>query len=298
MTETRGERKLVTLLFTDLTGYTSLAASLDPEEVFSFIRPTIAELQRVIEDHGGTVPQVLGDGFMAVFGVPTAHEDDAERAVRAALAVRDRIRELNEGRSGLSIPEVHSGVNSGEVMVGRPPRRPGSPWSATSSTQPPAWPISRRRASAGGGAHLEQDETRDPLRPSALLRRHGKPRPVVAYEARAPRTLFPAGRATPSIGSEFVDREDQLERLSAELRAVRADGRARVVIVSAEPGAGKTRLASEFTRRDPEVLVLAGRATAYGTNVSLSPLAAAIGEIAGVVPGSPTRAGDGGSRRS
>ena len=58
MTGTRGERKLVTLLFSDLTGYTALAASLDPEEVFSFIRPTIAELQRVVEDHGGTVPQV------------------------------------------------------------------------------------------------------------------------------------------------------------------------------------------------------------------------------------------------
>jgi adenylate cyclase len=71
--ETRGERKLVTLLFTDLTGYTALAASLDPEEVYAFIRPTLADLQRVVEDHGGTVPQVQGDGFMAVFGVPVAH---------------------------------------------------------------------------------------------------------------------------------------------------------------------------------------------------------------------------------
>jgi SAM-dependent methyltransferase len=123
--ETRGERKLVTLLFTDLTGYTALAASLDPEEVFAFIRPTLADLQRVVEDHGGTVPQVQGDGFMAVFGVPVAHEDDAERAVRAALAVRERIRELNEGRSGLSITEVHSGVNSGEVMVGPAPEASG-----------------------------------------------------------------------------------------------------------------------------------------------------------------------------
>ena len=84
-----GERKLVTLLFADLSGYTALAASMDPEEVYAFVRPGMAALQRIVEDHGGTVPQVMGDGFMAVFGVPAAHEDDAERALRAALAVRD-----------------------------------------------------------------------------------------------------------------------------------------------------------------------------------------------------------------
>ena len=120
----------------------------------------------------------------------------------------------------------------------------------------------------------------------------GKPRPVVAYEARSPRPPFPAGRGTPSLGSEFVDREAPLERLAAELLAVREDRRARVVIVSAEPGAGKTRLASEFTRRDADLLVLAGRATAYGASLALSPLAAAIGEIAGVTPGSTARAAD------
>ncbi|MGH2540250.1 MAG: ATP-binding protein [Actinomycetota bacterium] len=292
MSETRGERKLVTLLFTDLTGYTALAASLDPEEVFSFIRPTIADLQRVIEDHGGTVPQVLGDGFMAVFGVPTAHEDDAERAVRAALAVRDRIRKLNEGRSGLAIPEVHSGVNSGEVMVGPAPEASG-----IAVVGDVVNTASRLADLAPPGTVLVEEHTwsrtRHAIRygPRRLYTAHGKPRPVAAYEARAPRTAFPGGRATPSIGSEFVDRESQLERLSAELRAVQKDGRARVVIVSAEPGAGKTRLASEFTKRNPDLLVLAGRATAYGTNVALSPLAAAIGEIAGVVPGSLTKAG-------
>src|SRR6478736_3028690 len=102
--DARGERKLVTMLFADLAGYTALAETLDPEEVYGFLRPTMAELQSIVESYGGTVPQVQGDGFMAIFGVPVAHEDDAERGVRAALAVRERVRELNEGRSGLSIP--------------------------------------------------------------------------------------------------------------------------------------------------------------------------------------------------
>jgi class 3 adenylate cyclase len=293
VSERRGERKLVTLLFSDLTGYTALAASLDPEEVFSFIRPTIAELQRVVEDHGGTVPQVQGDGFMAIFGVPAAHEDDAERAVRAALAVRDRVRELNEGRSGLSIPEVHSGVNSGEVMVGPAPEASG-----IAVVGDVVNTASRLADLAPSGTVLVEEQTwrrtRHAIRygPRRSYTAKGKPRPVVAYEARSPRTPFPAGRATPSLGSEFVDREAPLERLAAELRAVREDRRARVVVVSAEPGAGKTRLASEFTRRDPDLLVLAGRATAYGASLALSPLAAAIGEIAGVAPGSTTRAAD------
>jgi len=112
-----GERKLVTILFADLTGYTKLSATLDPEEVYRFLRHEILELQRVVEGFGGTVPQVMGDGFMAVFGVPATHENDAERAVRAALAVRDHVRALNTSRRGLRFPDVHAGVNSGEVMV-------------------------------------------------------------------------------------------------------------------------------------------------------------------------------------
>ncbi|MGZ5306763.1 MAG: ATP-binding protein [Actinomycetota bacterium] len=291
MPDTRAERKLVTLLFTDLTGYTALAASLDPEEVFSFIRPTLADLQRVVEDHGGTVPQVLGDGFMAVFGVPTAHEDDAERAVRSALAVRDRIRELNEGRSGLSIPEVHSGVNSGEVMVGPAPEASG-----IAVVGDVVNTASRLADLASPGTVLVDEDTWRRTRHAIRYGRRrsylakGKPEPVAAYEARAPRTSFPAGRATPLVGAEFVDREIQLERLSAEFRAVLKDGRARVVIVSGEAGAGKTRLASEFTRRHPDALVLAGRSTAYGKRVALSPLGAAIGEIVGIAPGSATPA--------
>lgn len=294
MPDTREERKLVTLLFTDLTGYTALAASLDPEEVFAFIRPTLADLQRVVEDHGGTVPQVLGDGFMAVFGVPVAHEDDAERAVRAAIAVRDRIRELNEGRSGLAIPEVHSGVNSGEVMVGPAPEASG-----IAVVGDVVNTASRLADRAPAGTVLVEERTWRRTRHAIRYGRRrsfvakGKREPVIAYEARTPRTSSPAGRAAPLVGAEFVDREVQLERLSAEFRAVLKDGRARVVIVSGEAGAGKTRLASEFTRRHPGALVLAGRSTAYGERMALSPLAAAIGGIAGIAPGSATP----GSRR-
>ena len=103
-----GERKLVTLVFADLSGFTALASSLDPEEVYTVVRPGLAAMQRLVEEHGGTVPQVMGDGFMAVFGVPAAHEDDAERAVRAALAVRDHARALHRAGdwgTGIRFPQ-------------------------------------------------------------------------------------------------------------------------------------------------------------------------------------------------
>ena len=119
-----GERKLVALLFADLSGFTALASSLDPEEVYAFVRPGLDAMRQIAEDHGGSVPHVMGDGFMAVFGVPTAHEDDAERAVRAGLAVRDHARTLARLRAGIRFPEVHAGVNSGEVMVA-PASEPG-----------------------------------------------------------------------------------------------------------------------------------------------------------------------------
>jgi class 3 adenylate cyclase len=110
------ERKVVTVLFADLAGYTALAETLDPEDVYGAIRPWMTDLRLVVEDHGGTVPQVMGDGFMAVFGVPTAHDDDAERAVRAALALVRRAERL-ASQEGIRFPGLHVGVNTGEVIV-------------------------------------------------------------------------------------------------------------------------------------------------------------------------------------
>ena len=115
--------------------------------MYGFLRPTMAELQVIVESYGGTVPQLMGDGFMAIFGVPVAHEDDAERAVRAALDVRDRIRVLNRDRGGFQLPEIHAGLNVGRGdgrALGR--GRRASPSSATPSTPRPGSPRWRRAA--------------------------------------------------------------------------------------------------------------------------------------------------------
>src|SRR5256885_11349740 len=89
----REERKIVTVLFADLVGFTSRAEQLDPEDVRAVLRPYWERLREELERHGGTVEKFIGDAVMALFGAPVAHEDDPERAVRAALAIRDWVRE-------------------------------------------------------------------------------------------------------------------------------------------------------------------------------------------------------------
>src|SRR5205809_5306341 len=108
--EAREERKVVSILFADLVGFTSQAELLDPEDVRATLSPYYARLRAELERHGGTVEKFIGDAVMAVFGAPVVHEDDAERAVRAALAIRDAI--VDDG--GL---EVRIGVNTGEALV-------------------------------------------------------------------------------------------------------------------------------------------------------------------------------------
>ena len=105
----RRERKVVTVLFCDLVGFTSRAETLDPEDVEAILRPYHARVRSELERHGGTVEKFIGDAVMALFGAPTAHEDDPERAVRAALAIRDFAVE-----EGL---ELRVGITTGEALV-------------------------------------------------------------------------------------------------------------------------------------------------------------------------------------
>jgi len=107
--EPRRERKVVSVLFCDLVGFTSQAESMDPEDVEAILRPYHARVRSELERHGGTVEKFIGDAVMALFGAPVAHEDDPERAVRAALAIRDFATE-----EGL---ELRVGITTGEALV-------------------------------------------------------------------------------------------------------------------------------------------------------------------------------------
>src|SRR5213594_478998 len=110
MSELRQERKVVTVLFADLVGFTARSEQLDPEDVAAVLRPYHERLRSELERFGGTVEKFIGDAVMALFGAPVAHEDDPERAVRAALAIRDWAREEGE-------LEVRIGITTGEALV-------------------------------------------------------------------------------------------------------------------------------------------------------------------------------------
>ena len=112
----REERKIVTVLFVDLVGFTARAEQLDPEDVRAILNPYYTRLRSEIEVFGGTVEKFIGDAVMAVFGAPVAHGDDPERAVRAALAVRDAVAEMNESEPELD-HQVRLAVNTGEAIV-------------------------------------------------------------------------------------------------------------------------------------------------------------------------------------
>src|SRR5579875_1921948 len=121
------ERKVVSVLFVDLVGFTARSELADPEDVSARLRPYHATLKREIEKLEGTVEKFIGDAVMAVFGAPVVHEDDAERAVRAALRIIDAIEELNRAHPGLDL-SVRAAVNTGEVLASltaRPERGEG-----------------------------------------------------------------------------------------------------------------------------------------------------------------------------
>ena len=119
----REERKVVSVLFCDLVGFTAASEHADPEDVRARLRPYHAQLQQVIEGHGGTVEKFIGDAVMAVFGAPVAHEDDAERAVRAGLRILEAIEGLNRSDEKLQL----------QVRVGSTPARRWSPWAPVPS---------------------------------------------------------------------------------------------------------------------------------------------------------------------
>src|SRR5437016_13636592 len=110
----REERKVITVLFADLVGFTSRAEKLDPEDVRALLSPYYARLRHELERHGGTVEKFIGDAVVALFGAPVAHEDDPERAVRAALAVRSAIAELKQQDPGRDL-RIRIGITTGEA---------------------------------------------------------------------------------------------------------------------------------------------------------------------------------------
>jgi class 3 adenylate cyclase/tetratricopeptide (TPR) repeat protein len=270
------DRRVVTVVFGDLSDFTAWAEDLDPERVSVVIHRVLAALSRIVTDNGGRVDKLTGDGIMAVFGAPTAHEDDAERAVRAAARMQAEVRRMMaEEAGGGRRMGLRVGLNTGEVLAGVQAHLTYTVVGDTVNT------ASRLSDAAGVGSVYAGRETA--LATMAIaswralppLRLKGKRDPVPAYELVG---LRPPGAVRLGLGDEapFIGRDAEFGRLVGKLLDVVEGRRPSSVIVTGEAGIGKTRLVVELSRfatELPNVRVLWGRCTPYGEGRELAPIA-------------------------
>jgi class 3 adenylate cyclase/tetratricopeptide (TPR) repeat protein len=276
--QTRRERKVVTVLFADLVGFTSRAEALDPEDVEAILRPYHERLRSELERHGGTVEKFIGDAVVALFGVPAAHEDDPERAVRAALAVQDAISVLNESHPDLAL-QVRIGIGTGEALVALEARPVEGDHTASGDVMNTAARL--QQAAPTGGVFVSEPTyraTRDAIEygEAEAVEAKGKAEPVRAWPAVAPRS--PLGVDVVQRGpSELVGRESELRLLRDALDRARRERSPQLVTLVGVPGIGKSRLTFELLSSlgQDDVVWRQGRCLPYGDGVTFW----ALGEI-------------------
>ena len=282
----QAERKTVTVLFADLVGFTARAEQLDPEDVRAVLSPYYARLRGELERFGGTVEKFIGDAVMALFGAPVGHEDDPERAVRAALAIRDWVRE--EGQI-----EVRLGVATGEALItlgARPGQGEGMAAGDVVNT------AARLQAAAPVNGILVAERTCRATRHVIDYRETG---PVTAKGKREPVLVREAVAARSRLGTDvaheartaLVARERELAVLRDALARVRAEREPELVTLVGVPGIGKSRLVFELSRiadAEPELITWRqGRSLPYGEGASFWALAEIVKAQAGILDTDP-----------
>jgi class 3 adenylate cyclase/tetratricopeptide (TPR) repeat protein len=268
------ERKLATVLFVDLVDSTEFVSGTDPEVVRRRVTTFFDGVADCIELYGGTVEKFAGDAVMAAFGIPQGHEDDAERAVRAALAILDHVHEL-----GL---EARLGVEAGEVVVDEA--------DSTFATGEAVNVAARLQQAAGPGEILMGESAfrltagNVESEPAGPLELRGFRQPIAAYRPLAARD---GGRQLGSLSAPFVGRDSELDLLHNMLARTMRDRRPQVFTVYGEPGVGKSRLIREFLAGVEGTTILSGRALPYGEGVTYWPLAEMVKAAAGITDDDP-----------
>jgi class 3 adenylate cyclase len=268
----REERKVVTVLFADLVGFTSRAERMDPEDVRSLLAPYWQHLRGELERFGGTVEKFIGDAVMALFGAPIAHEDDPERAVRAALAIRDWAREEDD-------LQVRIAVNTGEALVllgARPAEGEGMAAGDVVNT------AARLQTAAPVNGVLVGEQTWRATRHTIdytqrdSVTAKGKSEQLAVWEALEPRSIPTVETVS---AAPLVGRTEELDLLVSAFQRMRREHRPQLVTVVGVPGIGKSRLVTELfgvAEADPEFITWRrGRSLSYGEAISLW----ALGEI-------------------
>jgi class 3 adenylate cyclase/tetratricopeptide (TPR) repeat protein len=283
----REVRKTVTIVFCDVTGSTALGEQLDPESLRDVQSRYFDAMRGAIEHHGGTVEKYIGDAVMAVFGIPQLHEDDALRAARAVVDMREGLAALNEELArdrGVTL-QVHIGVNTGEVVAGDP---------ATGRalvTGDAVNVAARLEQRASPGEILLGEETyrlvRDAIDAEAVapLELKGKDEQIPAWRLLE---LHEVASSPRRFDSPMVGRERQLSQLSQAFEAAVEDASCQLFTLLGSAGVGKSRLVEEFISSLGErARVLGGRCLPYGDGITYFPVVEAIKEASGLADFDP-----------
>ncbi|MGH2556194.1 MAG: adenylate/guanylate cyclase domain-containing protein, partial [Actinomycetota bacterium] len=281
------ERKVVSVLFADLVGFTARSDRADPEEIRASLHPYHERVRREIERYEGTVEKFIGDAVMAVFGAPTAHEDDAERAVRAALRIPEAVAELNRANPDLQLA-VRVAVNTGEALVALRARPSEGEGMVTGDVVNTASRL-QQVAPVGGVVVGETTyrSTRGAIEYEELgpVQVKGKADPVPIWRAVQARGRY--GVDVEGVGPAFIGREEDLAFLQQAFARMLRDSSVQLVTVTGEPGVGKTRLVRELFRYVDDLPGLyywrQGRCLAYGENVTFWALGEVVKAQAGIL---------------
>ncbi|HET6947449.1 MAG TPA: adenylate/guanylate cyclase domain-containing protein [bacterium] len=275
----REERKVVSVVFADVVGSTAAAAGRDPEEMRGILGRFFEAMQGEVERFGGTVEKFIGDAVMAVFGLPRAHEDDPERAVRCALAMAERLASLNEEFRPLHVAlQIRVGVNTGEVVADPQAAEKGEFLITGDAVNVAA----RLQQAADPGVILIGERTRHHLRgvmeciEQPPLTVGGRDAPVPAWRVLG---LFPQRRKRGLLGlrAPMIGRGQEMELLTAHFRKVAGDRQPYLVTIVGAAGVGKSRLQEEFTASLAALpaapAIFKGRCLPYGDGITFWPLA-------------------------
>jgi len=275
-------RKTVTVLFCDVTGSTSLGEQLDPESLRSLMSRFFEEMRAVLERHGGTVEKYIGDAVMAVFGIPAVHEDDALRAVRAAIEMREALASLNkelERDRGVTIAS-RIGVNTGDVVA-------GDATAQQSLVTGDAVNVAARLEQAAGPGEIligaptmslvRDAVVAEPVEPLTLK---GKTGTVDAF------LLAEVGHVSVGVArrldTPMVGRESQLDALREALGRATRDRACVLATILGAPGVGKSRLTEGFLADLPDAVVVRGGCLSYGVGITYWPVVEMLTAVTGI----------------
>jgi class 3 adenylate cyclase/tetratricopeptide (TPR) repeat protein len=276
------ERRLVTVLMADLVGFTTFSETTDPEQVKRVVDRCFERLVADITTFGGRLDKIVGDEIVALFGAPVAHEDDAERAVRAALRMHETLAAVADE---IAIPvSMRVGVNTGEVLVGAMSAGGDSTvmGDVVNTAQRLQTVAEPGEVIVGASTYAATRECVE-YEALGLLSVRGRDEPVEAY--RAVRVLAPPGRRRGSGRAPLVGRDDEMSAVRNVLQMATRRNRAQLVLLYGDAGVGKSRLAfeiSQFAREELGARVLFGQCVPYGDTNVFGPVAEALRHACGI----------------